>query len=76
MMAPIFRASSAFASASAGLGCPKSANTLPLPTTRVFLAIVLPAFADRDRLFQSTRDQLDLRLRRRDAKLRFLLERV
>jgi len=77
MRSPIFRASSAFARASAGRGYPRSANTLPLPTTCFFFAIVLLlAFADRDGLFQPALDWLDLRLWCRDAVLRLLLERV
>ena len=50
---PIFRASSAFARASAGLGRPRSANTLSLPTTHFCFAIVLYlAFADCDGLLK------------------------
>src|SRR5688572_2029205 len=79
MMAPIFRASSALASASADRGCPRSANTLPLPTTYAFFCLairLLLCLADLDSQLETSLDEIDVRLRRRDAALRLLLEGV
>src|SRR3989441_4467654 len=79
MMAPIFRANSALASASAGRGWPRSANTLRPPTTYAFafLAIaLLLCLADLNSQLETSLDEIDVRLRRRDAVLRLLLEGV
>src|SRR5688500_10819265 len=77
MMAPIFRANSALASASAGRGLPRSANTLPRPTTYSFLAIALtPLPAHLHCQLEASLDEIDLHARRRDAALRLLLKGV
>src|SRR5262245_43267509 len=77
MSIPIFRASAALASASAGRGWPRSSTALPLPTMQSLRAIgVLLLPADFDSLLQPLLDQFDIRRRRGDPALRLLLKRV
>src|SRR5580692_192108 len=71
--------SRAFRSSCSGLGRPRSAKTLPEPSsTRTFFLrmSVLPFPVMPFRLGKAPADQLNLLFRRRDAGLRFLLEHV
>src|SRR5712692_1294465 len=84
-MTPAMRkASPALARRSSGLGSPRSAKTLPLPSsTSIALAMFFRSFAPLQpcRVFllgslEARLDQVDLRFRCLNASLRFLLESV